>query len=267
MDVYVIPIILGIVEGFTEFLPVSSTGHLIVLGHLLGFKSEASKVFHVVIQLGAILAVLFLYRDRFYCLFKFSNPEKSGLSGLHGIGKIFIASLPVFLLGFLLHDAIKKYLFDYLPVAAAFIAGAFIILLVELRKTNPSTNVLEDLTYKQAFVIGLFQCFSLWPGTSRSASTIVGGMLCGLSRIAAAEFSFIVAVPVMFVATFFDLFKNRNLVLESEFGAILVGFLVAFITARFSIKFLIFILGKYTLKPFAYYRILIGVIILLLLFA
>ncbi|MBP2645652.1 MAG: Undecaprenyl-diphosphatase, partial [Firmicutes bacterium] len=188
----IIAVIIGIVEGLTEFLPVSSTGHMILVGSMLGFESEASKVFEVFIQLGAILAVLILYWGKFKRMFDFRRVSVTGnLSIFH----VAVAIVPVMAIGYLLHKPIKAYLFSPLTVIIGLVMGAVLMLVAEKMAGRPRTRQIEDMSLRQAFFVGLFQVLSLWPGFSRSGSTISGGLFFGMSRTAAAEFSFIIAVP------------------------------------------------------------------------
>lgn len=261
----VIALILGIVEGLTEFIPVSSTGHLILFGQVLNFQGPVANTFNIFIQLGAILAVVVLYFPRFLGLLDFSRPAKSTacFRGLTGTAKLFLACLPAFVAGALLHHTIKTYLFFPGPVTAALIAGGIIMILTERREPMPALDCIEQISYRQAFLIGLVQCFSLWPGVSRSAATIVGGMLFGLNRQTAAEFSFLVAVPVMCGAVVFDLFKSWNLLDLSQIPLFAIGFVVSFLTAMLAIRFFLSLLRRFTLVPFAVYRIILGVFVLL----
>jgi undecaprenyl-diphosphatase len=259
MNLWLIAVVLGIVEGLTEFIPVSSTGHLIVAGNLLGFVGEKAATFEVVIQLGAILSVVVLYRRRFVnLLLPKSSPNsgsKSALSGWPGIYRIGAASLPALVAGYLLHDVIKSRLFTPVAVTWALAVGGIAILLVERRVGRRAAGSLETLSLKQAFGIGLFQVLSLWPGTSRSAATIVGGLILGLDRKSAAEFSFLIAVPIMFVASAYDLLKMGAALTSRDLGQLAVGFVVSFIVAAISIKTFIRLLARWSLVPFAWYRI------------
>ncbi len=267
----VVAALLGIVEGLTEFLPVSSTGHLILAGKALGFTGPVADSFEIFIQLGAILAVVVLYFDRFRNLlrglftdgiqFK-SAPEFTGASGL---AKIALACAPAFVMGALFHKKIKEFLFTPGSVAAALIVGGAIMLLVDNKRREERTTSLEDISYRQAFLLGIFQCCALWPGVSRSGSMLVGGLLLGLSRSVAAEFSFLVAVPVMFAATALDLVKSRELLSQSDLGLFAVGFVVSFITAVFAIRTFMTLLKRINLHPFAIYRIAFGALVLAML--
>ncbi|WKZ58023.1 MAG: undecaprenyl-diphosphate phosphatase [Bdellovibrionota bacterium] len=254
-------VVLGIIEGLTEFIPVSSTGHLILANELLGFTGDKAHTFDIVIQLTAILAVVWLYKQRFRELCTFEH--KTSFSGWAGLARLGVACLPAFILGALLHDSIKSLLFFPLPVACALIVGGVIMIALERRGSTPSVHSLEQLTLRQAFLIGCFQCISLWPGMSRSASTIIGGLCVGLNRIVAAEFSFLVAVPVMCAAVGYELFKSASELVWQDLPLFLVGFIVSFITALLAIKFFLSLLRRWTLEPFGWYRIGVGVIVLL----
>ena len=263
--------VLGVVEGLTEFLPVSSTGHLILTAKAIEFTGPRADSFEIFIQLGAILAVVVLYFDRFRDLVRglfadgiqFKNtPEFKGASGLAKIG---FACAPAFVLGALFHKTIKEHLFTPVSVAAALIVGGAIMLLVDNKQRVESTTSLEDISYKQAFLLGVFQCFALWPGTSRSGSMLVGGLLLGLSRSVAAEFSFLVAVPIMCAATTLDLYKSREILSQADIVIFGVGFIVSFITAIVAIRTFMALLRRFTLHAFAYYRIALGILVLILL--
>lgn len=253
MASWYVAVILGIVEGLTEFLPVSSTGHLILTGHLLGFTGPKADTFEIVIQLGAILAVVALYRKRFLGLLQ--NDPALPFSGFNGLWLLFLTSLPASVVGLLVHKYIKAYLFSPVTVAWALGVGALMIFIVEWLPKKERALVLDDITPKQALGIGLFQCLALWPGFSRSAATIMGGMLLGVRRTVAAEYSFIAAVPIMFAATGYDFLKNYELFKIDDLLFLGVGFCVSFISAWLAVKLFIFLLGKLTLRPFAVYRL------------
>lgn len=263
MASWYVAVVLGIVEGLTEFLPVSSTGHLILTGHLLGFTGPKAETFEIVIQLGAILAVLTLYLDRFIGLLRF-DPQKN-FSGPRGLWLLFLTSLPASLLGLATHKYIKAYLFSPFTVACALAAGAVMILVVESVDKKEKAASLDEITPWQALGIGLFQCLALWPGFSRSAATIMGGMLLGLRRTVAAEYSFIAAVPIMFAATGYDFLKNYELFVADDLIFLAVGFGVSFIAAWAAIKGFIYLLGRLTLRPFAVYRLALVPLIFLFL--
>ena len=260
MASWYVAIILGIVEGLTEFLPVSSTGHLIITGHLLSFTGPKAETFEIVIQLGAILAVLALYRDRFKGLLQ-TNPDQR-LSGKYGLWLLFLTSLPASVVGLLAHKYIKAYLFSPITVAIALMVGAIFIFAVEGINKNQQIHSLDEITPGVALGIGLFQCLALWPGFSRSAATIMGGMLLGVKRKIAAEYSFIAAVPIMFAATGYDFMKNHTLFESSDLLFLTVGFIVSFISAWIAVKSFIYLLGKLTLRPFASYRLAIAPLVI-----
>jgi len=263
MAPWYVAIILGIVEGLTEFLPISSTGHLIIAGELLDFTGPKAETFAIVIQLGAILAVVVLYWDRFKGLL---FPDRSRkFSGVYGLWLLFLTSLPASVLGLLTHHYIKAYLFSPFTVAVALAVGAVLIFIVEAMDKRATTHTLDEITPKTALGIGLFQCLALWPGFSRSASTIMGGMLLGAKRTVAAEYSFIAAVPIMFAATGYDFLKNYALFESGDLVFLLIGFVVSFIAAWLAVKGFIVLLGRLTLRPFAVYRILLAALILLFL--
>ncbi|MDC0336402.1 undecaprenyl-diphosphate phosphatase [Pseudodesulfovibrio sp.] len=255
MASWYVAVILGIVEGLTEFLPVSSTGHLILTGHLLGFTGPKAETFEIVIQLGAILAVVALYWERFIGLLK-TNPDKQ-FSGTYGVWLLFLTSLPASVIGLITHKYIKAYLFSPTTVAIALAVGAVMIFIVEGMEKTETTNSLDEITPKLALGIGLFQCLALWPGFSRSAATIMGGMLLGARRTVAAEYSFIAAVPIMFAATGYDFVKNYTLFGSGDLIFLAVGFCVSFISAWIAVKGFIYLLGKLTLRPFAIYRLIL----------
>jgi undecaprenyl-diphosphatase len=251
----VIAIIIGIVEGITEFLPISSTGHMILVGSLLGFEGEKASVFEVFIQLGAILSVFILYRQTFLNLFQPRKLQGAGFTIWH----IAAGILPVMVVGFLLHQSIKTYLFSPSTVIVGLVAGAILMLVAEkLSGDRPVTRQLEKISIRQATMVGLFQILALWPGVSRSGSTIAGGLLFGLSRKAAAEFSFIIAVPIMLVACLYDLLKIWHTLSMADLSMFATGFVVAFVVAYLSIVWFLGFLNKSTLASFAYYRFVVA---------
>ncbi|KRE39965.1 undecaprenyl-diphosphate phosphatase [Paenibacillus sp. Soil522] len=243
-------IIMGIVEGLTEFLPVSSTGHLILTAELLNFTGDRAKTFEVVIQFGAVLAVLVLYRKRFVKLLNFKIGNGSGLNALH----ILLAMAPAGIFAVLLHSLIKDYLFRPQTVLIGLIAGGILMIIADRVKKKPAAEELDDISYKQAFAIGCFQVLSLWPGFSRSGSTISGGMLFGTSQKAAAEFTFIVSVPIMAGASGIDLLKSREFLTLSDLPLFLIGLLAAFIVGMIAVVTFINMMKKIKLSWFAYYR-------------
>jgi undecaprenyl-diphosphatase len=243
-------LILGVVEGLTEFLPISSTGHLIVASELLGATDERWKVFNIVIQTGAMLAVVWEYRARFFkvdvALYR----------------NLVVAFIPAAVLGLAFSKYIKSYLFHAVPVALAFIVGGVIILLVERHSFTPRVESTRAMTWLDALKVGIAQCFALIPGTSRSGATIIGGMLFGLSRKSATEFSFFLAVPTLVAAGGYDLLKNRELLSASDVPIFGVGALTAFVSAFVVIRWLIRYVATHDFKPFAWYRIVFGLVVL-----
>jgi len=248
------------VEGLTEFLPISSSGHLVIASSLLGFDGPKASTFGVVIQVGAILAVLTLYWRRFYGLLR--PQEGSAFSGLRGLMLLALTTLPGASLGLLLHGFIKT-LFTPVSVAAALVVGGMLMLVVEkvmaeCQNDMPVTT-LDQLTARQAFGIGCFQCLALWPGFSRSASTIMGGMILGVRRETAAEYSFVAAVPIITGAAGYDLLKSLSLFSTADIPFFLVGSAVAFVSAIVAMRSFIALLKHNTLRPFAFYRFLLAV--------
>jgi undecaprenyl-diphosphatase len=256
-------IILGIVEGLTEFLPVSSTGHLIIVSDLLGDNGEKGKVFDIVIQLGAILAVCWEFRVRLMKAFSgiASDPVQQRFAM-----NLFVAFLPAAIVGLLFQKAIKAHLFNPMSVAIALIAGAIAIFVIERWYARyaaaPRVNNMDDMTWKDSLKVGLAQVLALIPGTSRSGATIMGGMVFGLSRQVATEFSFFLAIPIMFAATGYELFKNRALLTADDLTSIAVGFVVSFVFALIAVKGLIRYVAHHDFKAFAWYRIALGIAVL-----
>jgi undecaprenyl-diphosphatase len=256
-------LILGIVEGLTEFLPVSSTGHLIVVGHLLKFDTPQEKTFDVVIQLGAILAVCWEYRQRIVNVV-------AGLPARQDARRfavnVIVATIPAIVLGLLFEKAIKSALFAPVPVALALVVGGVLILWVEARQRNggrpPRVHSVDDMSTLDALKVGLAQCFALIPGMSRSGSTIIGGMLFGLDRRVATEFSFFLAIPIIFGATFYELYKDWNALSTDALGIFTVGFVAAFISAFACVRWLLRYVASHDFTAFAWYRIGFGLLIL-----
>ncbi len=251
--------IMGIVEGLTEFLPISSTGHLIVVGDLIGFENTG-KVFEIAIQLGAILAIVFEYRRRFIDVSTgmFTEPKAQKF-----ILNLFVAFLPAAIIGLLFIKTIKLYLFNPLTVAVMLIVGGLIILWAERRMHQVRVHDVDDISWRDALKIGCFQVVSMIPGTSRSGSTIIGGLFIGLDRKVAAEFSFFLAVPTMFAATFYDLYKHRDVLSAADLPMFAVGFVTAFITALIAVRTVVKFVAKHSYEVFAWYRIAFGGLILL----
>jgi undecaprenyl-diphosphatase len=253
--------IMGIVEGLTEFLPISSTGHLIIMGDFLHFTDEYAKMFKIVIQLGAILAVVYYYREKIWNSLKNLSPGKWGYKLWY---KIIIAFIPSAILGITLFKYVNKYLFSSFTVSIALIIGAIMMIIVENTFKDNKINDIDIVDNRKSFWIGVAQCMSLFPGMSRSASTIMGGMMVGLTVKTAAEFSFFLAIPTMFAATAFDLLKNITYMTMLEWEALAVGFIMSFIVALIVIDKFLSYLSKHSLKPFAYYRLIVGIVMIIL---
>ncbi len=257
MAPWYVALLMGLVEGLTEFLPVSSTGHLILAGHLMGFTGPKAQTFEIAIQLGAILSVVVLYRERFTGLLR-SNPART-FSGLRGQLLLFLTSLPALVVGFLAHHAIRKHLFGPHTVALAFALGAVAMIAVEAHAARQSrvrkVAGLDSLSPGLALGIGCFQCLSLWPGFSRSGATIMGGMLLNVDRRTAAEYSFLAAVPVMCAAVGYDLLLNWHSLEPGDLGFLAAGFVVSFFAAIAAVKIFIGLVSRMTLVPFALYRL------------
>ena len=261
-------LLLGVVEGVTEFLPISSTGHLILVGDLLDFNDERGKAFEVIIQFGAILAVCWEFRVKLWKVA--STIKKSAISGRFVIN-LLIASTPAMGLAFIFGKYIKAVLFSPIPVASAFILGALVIFWAEKRQQTVMARknhiqTVDDLTPLDAFKVGLAQCAALIPGTSRSGATIIGGMLFGLPRAVATEFSFFLAIPVIGGATAYEILKlwKTPISLSGDFTwAIVIGFIAAFVSAFICVRWLIHYVAGHNFIPFAWYRIVFGLLVLL----
>ena len=261
--------ILGAVEGLTEFLPVSSTGHLILASWIMGLHGDAVDAYEIVIQAGALLAVLWLYRTRVASLFQ--GVAKAG-AGRNLLTKLVVAFLPAAAIGFLTHHWIKEHLFGPRPVAGALIVGGIAILIIEFwrrrREASARYQTVDDFPIHVALLIGLAQCLSLWPGTSRSLCTILAALLLGATPVAAAEFSFLLALPTLGLATLYDFAKHRHEMMGSALGGpvpVVVGLLVAAVVAALAITTFLRYLTKRGLVPFGFYRIAVGVAVLILL--
>ena len=252
MDIFQ-AIIIGIIEGFTEFLPISSTGHMIVASSYLGVSQDSlTKAYEVIIQFAAILAVMLVYRD------------KLTFSKIVLWQKLFVAFLPLAIVGFIFKDQIKA-LFSVEVVAIMFIVGGIVFLIVEkfYKEDESHTNDVENVTYRQAFWVGIAQIFSLIPGTSRAGATIIGGLLLKMNRKISAEFSFLLAIPVMGAVSGYDLLKHYSEFADANWGAFIAGFLTAFIVAYITIKLFLVFLQRFTFVSFGIYRIVFGILLLL----
>ena len=252
-------IILGVVEGVTEFLPVSSTGHLILASHFLGVDGELNKLFNVVIQLGAILAVVCLYFKTFWQVLMDLPREKLAQNFTRNVALAFV---PAMVIGLFAHDIIKSYLFSSTVVAAALIVGGVLILLIEKKKPEPYVTGTETMDWTIALKIGFIQCLAMIPGVSRSGASIMGAMMLGVERRAAAEFSFFLAVPTMLGAAAYDLYKARDALTTDAMGIIGIGFVVSFVVAMVVIRWMLSFITRHGFAPFAWYRIAMGVVML-----
>jgi undecaprenyl-diphosphatase len=252
MDDLIKAIILGIIEGLTEFLPVSSTGHMILAGYLLEFEGDRATTFKIVIQLGAVLAVLVLYWRRFIGFLNITPGfhKRPGINAIH----VIIAMAPAVIVGLTIYKMIKGHLFGPTPVLYSLVIGGILMIVADKANRRVTAETMDDITYKQAFGIGLFQCLALWPGFSRSGATISGGMLLGTSQKAAAEFTFIVSVPIMFAASGLDLYKSREYLTVDDLVLFLVGLVTAFIVAMIAIVTFLNLIKRLRLSWFAYYR-------------
>lgn len=252
-------LILGVVEGLTEFLPVSSTGHLILAGDLLNFNDERGKLFEIVIQSGAMLALCWEYRQRLAAVISGlpRQPEAQRFTL-----NLIIAFIPLAVLGLLFGKLIKEHLFNPVTVATTFILGGFIILWAERREHTVRVDRVEDLTPLDALKLGLAQACALIPGTSRSGATIIGGLLFGLSRKAATEFSFFLAIPTLFIATVYQLYKERALLSMDDLAMWVVGFVAAFGSAFVCVRWLLRYISSHDFTIFAWYRIAFGLVVL-----
>jgi undecaprenyl-diphosphatase len=253
-------LILGIVEGLTEFLPVSSTGHLILAGQLLGFNDEKGKVFEIAIQFAAILAVVWEFRTRLWqtLLGMTSDPLSQRLAI-----NLIVSFLPAAVLGFLFLKQIKAYLFNPVVVASAFIIGGLLIIWAERRQHVIRAESIDEMTWRDALKVGFAQALSMIPGTSRSGATIIGGLFFGLSRRTATEFSFFLAIPTMFAATSYDVYKHRDLFSVSDLDLFAVGGVVSFFSAFLAVRGLLRFISRHDFSLFAWYRIAFGLLVLL----
>lgn len=252
-------LILGFVEGVTEFLPISSTGHLILAGQLLGFNGEKAKVFMIAIQLAAILAVVFEYRAK---LGHVATTLTTEAASRRLVVNLMAGFLPAAVLGFLFYKEIKGYLFNPIVVASALVIGGFLILWAERRRHVISTETVDDLNWRRALAVGFAQALAMIPGTSRSGATIIGGLFLGLSRRAAAEFSFFLAIPTMFAATAYDLYKNWHLFDAGDIPLFAIGGAASFASALLAVRTLIRFVSRHDYTLFAWYRIVFGGVVL-----
>jgi len=260
MSEYLIAVILGIVEGLTEFLPVSSTGHQILVAELLGFTGDKAKVFEVVIQLGAILAVASLFFTRLLGMIGIGKEKSLPGSGRLNLVHLIIACVPAVVLGLTVYSRIKADLWSSTTVLIGLVAGGLFMIFAELIKRPVTTTDVDKITYRQAFWVGIAQCLALWPGFSRAGSTIAGGLLAGVNHKAAADFSFLIAVPMMVSASGYDLYKNRDLLEMGDMGWFAVGFVVSYFVALLAVRTFVGLLKKVKLTPFAIYRFVLAAV-------
>ncbi|MFZ5832366.1 MAG: undecaprenyl-diphosphate phosphatase [Planctomycetota bacterium] len=255
--------VMGIVEGLTEFLPVSSTGHLILAGRVIGFErtvgDDFAKAFDVVIQIGAILAVVVAYPRRFAGLADFRG--QNGFRGLRGIGLLLLTTLPALVFGLLLHKPIKAYLFSPATVAVGLALGAVWILVMERRRDHAVIASVDGLTWRVALAVGFFQCIAMWPGISRSAATILGGMMVGLDRRTATEYSFFAAVPVLAAAAAFDFIRSYDTIDPERMKLLAIGLVVSFFSAWAAVKWLVHFVSRHKLTVFAWYRLALAAVV------
>lgn len=280
--------ILGLVEGLTEFIPVSSTAHLLLLGDWINFSSGSDKVYEVVIQFGSILAVIWIFRQRLWQLVK--GTFKGERSEVMFTRNLIIAFMPAAVIGFIMIKHIKALFHNPAVFVVTLVLGGLIMLWVERKPSHAAhsavpvsntgaeadatalsegitTNTLEAITWKQALVVGFAQCLAMVPGTSRSGATIISGMMAGIQRKTATEFSFFLAMPTMLAATVYDLYRNSGALSETEITAIGIGFFAAFISALFVVKAVLRFVARHTYRPFAWYRIALGTVVMLWLFS
>jgi len=258
-----IAILLGVVEGLTEFLPISSTGHLIVVSELAGFGGKRAEVFTIFIQLGAILSVVWEYRQRLTRVAMGLPRDPRARGFVIALG---VAFLPAAVVGLAVHGFISEHLFSPATVAAALVAGALLIFVVEGLPLRHETADAGEVSLRQAFWIGCAQCLALWPGFSRSAATILGGMCVGLNRRAATEFSFFLAIPTMFAATIYDLMKNFDSLMPGDLTWLALSFAISFLVAWASVRWLLRYVSTHTFRAFAWYRLAFGFLILLVMY-
>lgn len=251
--------ILGVVEGLTEFLPVSSTGHQIIVADLIQFEGQRALAFNIVIQLGAILALMWEYRQKIFTVTQQlpHNPQAQRFAS-----NLVVAVIPAVVLGFLFSDVIHAYLFNPITVASALVVGGLLMLWAEQRTHRIQAESVDEMSWTLALKVGLLQCLALIPGTSRSGSTIVGGLICGLSRRAATEFSFFLAMPTMLGAASYSCYKYRTVFQPEDVPVFVVGILASFVFAMLAVKGLLYFIGKHSYAVFAWYRIAFGGLIL-----
>lgn len=263
MDAYAAALLMGVIEGLTEFLPISSTGHLILLGYAIGFEGPPGKVFEIAIQLGAILAVVIIYRQRL--LDVAAGMWRPRTAERYYATNIVLAFLPAMVIGATLHSTITSLLFNPWVVSWALILGGIAIIVIERRVTTPSIHSVAEIGPLTALLVGFGQALAMIPGTSRSGATIITALLCGVERKAAAEFSFVLAIPTMLAASAYSLLKARNELSLDGLGLILIGFVTAFVVALVVVRWVVAVIGRIGFTPFGWYRIGLGLLMLALL--
>ncbi|PIE82887.1 MAG: undecaprenyl-diphosphatase [Candidatus Contendobacter odensis] len=262
MDILLIlkALVMGLVEAASEFLPISSTGHLIIVGDFLNFTGSRAETFEIFIQLGAILAVVWIYRQRILDTVRYLDRDRKSQ---RLTVNLVVAFIPAAVLGLLSHDYITHYLFNPVTVAGALVVGGVIILLIERYAPAGRIQQVDDMTWKDALLVGMAQSAALFPGVSRSGATIMGGMLGGMSRFAATEFSFFLAIPTMFAATLYSLLKEWGNLTTADLPIFAVGFVAAFLGSLVVVRFLLAYVGTNSFIPFAWYRIIFGGLLLM----
>ncbi len=251
-------IFLGIIEGLTEFIPVSSTAHLVLFSQFINFNSIQNNLFEVIIQAGAILAICFIYRRKLSLVITdYKNPKQQKF-----VTNIFLAFLPAAIIGLIIHAFIKQYLFSNVTIAIALIVGGIIMIIVEKKDIKNKVNDIDNISYSTAIKIGFFQCIAMIPGVSRSGATIIGGLILGLNRKVATEFSFFLAIPTIFSASFYDLYKNISSLDMNNIELIAIGMISSFLSSLIVIKWFIGFVSKNKFTPFAIYRIILGISII-----
>jgi undecaprenyl-diphosphatase len=257
-SIFIKAIILGIIEGLTEFIPVSSTAHLIISSYIIEFESVRNNVFEIAIQIGAILAICVVYRNKIIeTIFKINQPKAQKFSL-----NLILAFIPSVILGVAFHEYIKSHFFTNFSIALALIFGGLIMIFVERIKHSNDVDNIDKINYRTSLIIGLCQCLAMIPGVSRSGATIIGAMCCGLDRKSATEFSFFLAIPTISSACIYDIYKNFSILSFNDFGLIAVGCIASFISAILVIKWFIKFVSKYSFIGFGFYRILLGFLIL-----
>jgi undecaprenyl-diphosphatase len=262
----IIALILGIVEGLTEFIPVSSTGHLIIVGHFLDFTGEKAALFEVVIQSAAMMAAVVIYFEKLVDLIPFYSKKKTGFSQFNGLKLLLITSLPASIVGLVFKDVITEKLFNPISVSIGLIVGGIALILFDkLPNKSTETKNLDSIKPKQALIVGLMQVASLWPGVSRAASTIIGGGIAGMDRKTAVDYSFMAAIPLITAASAVELIRKLDIINAADIPLFITGLVVSFVAGLFAIRFFLKFINKHSLAVFGYYRIILAIVVLLVL--